>query len=341
MSLIRGVLLAGKFRTHHQLNGMSNDDQRNTLIVEMAGRTNQSGAHFQSMDDVTLAGAGAVLIFLRTGRIRTDAELKTISDDDQRNILIVELAGQTKLSGPVLQGMSNLDLVLLGLGKGSSFIRGVLLAGEFRTQHELNVMSHDDQRNTLIVEMAGRTNQSGAHFQSLDDVTLAGAGAVLVFLREAGIRTDAQLKTMSDDGQRNTLIVEIDGQTHLGSQLQGLKNMDLVLAGLGMDINFGPVLRAHSNSFQIRPELAIDVTKGTPKGSFHMTISHMPGKSGDIHRDHSFDGHGVFNLLESFEVATVSREADVPNIEIILRDDTTGKSASAHVAPNPFFVRFG
>jgi hypothetical protein len=46
-------------------------------------------------------------------------------------------------------------------------------------------------------------------------------------------------------------------------------------------------------------------------------------------------------LLESFEIATVSGEANVPSIEIILRDDTTGESASAHVAPEPFFVRFG
>jgi hypothetical protein len=41
MNLIRGVLLAGKFRSQHDLNGMSRDDQRNILIVEMAGRTNQ------------------------------------------------------------------------------------------------------------------------------------------------------------------------------------------------------------------------------------------------------------------------------------------------------------
>ena len=112
MSLIRGVLLAGKFRTQHELNTMSTEDQRNTLIVEMAGRTNQRVPHFQSLDDAALAEAGAVLVFLRNGRIRTDAELKTISDDDQRNILIVELGAQTNLPGPVLQGMSNMDLVL-------------------------------------------------------------------------------------------------------------------------------------------------------------------------------------------------------------------------------------
>jgi hypothetical protein len=117
------------------------------------------------MDDATLAGTGAVLVFLSRAKIRTDEQLKTISDDDQRNILIVEIGGQTHL-GQELQGLSNLDLVLVGLGsdlatkgtvpgKTSSFIRGVLLVGQFRTQHELNAMSDDDQRNTLIVNWLG------------------------------------------------------------------------------------------------------------------------------------------------------------------------------------------
>jgi hypothetical protein len=234
MSLIRGVLLAGKFRTQHELNVMSADDQRNTLIVEMKRHTNQPGGHFQSLDDSALAGAGAVFVFLREAGIRTEPQLKTISDDDQRNILIVELGRQTHLSGPVLQGMSNMDLVLLGLGKDGSFIRGVLLAGKFRSQRELNTMSHDDQRNTLIVELSGRTNQPSRHFQSLNDAALAGAGAVLLFLRNGGIRTEVQLKTISDDDQRNILIVELGAQTKLsGAILQGLSNLDLVLEGLG------------------------------------------------------------------------------------------------------------
>lgn len=249
MSLIRGILLAGQFRTHHELNGMSNDDQRNTLIVELTGRTNQPVAHFQAMDDATLAGTGAVLVFLRKGGIRTDAQLKSMSDDGQRNTLIVELASQTGL-GRELQAFSNMELVLLGLGKplagglaSGSFIRGVLLAGQFRTQHELDKMSADDQRNTLIVELAGHSNQ--ANLQALNDFDLAGAGAVMVFLRGARIRTDAQLKGMSVDDQRNTAIVEIDGQTHLGSRLQGLTSMNLVLTALGVDTRgFLPHLNA-------------------------------------------------------------------------------------------------
>lgn len=121
-----------------------------------------------------------------------------------------------------------------------SLIRGVLVAGQFRTQHEVNTMSADDQRNTLIVELVGRTNQPGDHFQAMDDATLAGTGAVLVFLRTAGIRTDEQLKSISDDDQRNILIVEIGDQTGLGRELQALSNMDLVLLGLGVNV-FVPI----------------------------------------------------------------------------------------------------
>jgi hypothetical protein len=215
---------------------------RNTLIVELTNRSNK--ADFQRFDNDTLAGMGAVLVFLREAKIRDDRTLKTMTADDQRNTLIVEIGAQTGL-GAELQGFSNMDLVLIGLGsdlatKGtspgvvSSFIRGILLAGNFRTQHELNKMSHDDQRNTLIVELAAHSNQR--NFQAFNDATLEGMGAVMVTLRGARIRDDNALKGMSADDQRNTLIVEMDSQTQLGTRrLQGLGNMDLVLAALGVE----------------------------------------------------------------------------------------------------------
>lgn len=253
MSLIRGVMLAGKFRSQRQLNTMSPDDMRNTLIVEIAGRSRQT--NLQSFDDDTLAGMGAVLVFLRTAHIRDDAALKGMTSDDMRNILIVELGGQTQMSGPALQALSNIELVKLGLGKpqpggltAGSYIRGVLLAGQFRTQHELDKMSPDDMRNTLIVEMAGHSNQT--NYQAFNDFELAGVGAVMVFLREARLRTDAELKAMSADDQRNVAIVEIGSQTNLGSKLQGLSNMDLVLTALGVDPMF-KAPKSHSYVFSV------------------------------------------------------------------------------------------
>lgn len=194
------------------------------------------------MNDDTLAGTGAVLAFLRQSGIRNDNDLKQMSDDDQRNTLIVEINAQTHIDGAQLQGKPNLELVLLGLGHGEpgvsliqpSYVRGVLLAGKFLTQHQLNSVSEDNQRNTLISKLAGLSNQT--NLQSFNDFELAGIGAALVFLRASAIRNDSDLKQMSVDNQRNTLIVEIGAQTHIdGAKLQGLRNMDLIRLALGVD----------------------------------------------------------------------------------------------------------
>lgn len=108
----------------------------------------------------------------------------------------------------------------------------MLLVGGFRTQHELNAMSLDDMRNTLIVEMTNHSNQT--NYQAYNDRDLAGAGAVMVALRELKIRTDAQLRTISSDDQRNTLIVELDRQVQMGRALQGLDNLKLASLALGL-----------------------------------------------------------------------------------------------------------
>ena len=238
---IRGVLLLGGFRTQRQLNTMSHDDMRNTLIVELTGRTNQSD--YQAFDNDTLAGAGATLVFLRNAGLRSDAELRTMTADDIRNTTIVELDQQTGM-GRSLQALTSLELAQVVLGSDravrgvdltavSHWTRGVLLVGRFRGQRDLNRMSFDDMRNTLIVELTGRTNQTD--YQSYDDHRLAGAGAVLVAMRHMGIRTDAQLRTMSADDMRNTLIVELDAQTHTGRALQGLDDLALAKVALGVE----------------------------------------------------------------------------------------------------------
>jgi hypothetical protein len=240
MAVIKGVLLAGRFRTYEQLGAMSREDRRNTLIVVLTSLSNQS--NYQSFDNDTLAGMGAVMVYLRAARIRDDAALKTMTADDQRNTLIVELDVQTGAGVAKLQSLSNLDLVRVGLGSDlatrgsrpgvvSSFIRGVLLFGPFRTQRELNQMSLEDQRNTLIVELTGHSNQS--NYQSFNNSILEGMGAIMVYLRAAGIRSDSDLKRMSAGDQRNTLIAALDSQTDLGRELQRLTDLELVVLGLG------------------------------------------------------------------------------------------------------------
>ncbi|WP_067722819.1 hypothetical protein [Nocardia yamanashiensis] len=245
MSLIRGVLLAGKFRSQHELNEMSSEDHRNTLITELNNRTNQPVEHYQALNDDDLAGVGAVVVFVREGKIRDDETLKKMSDEDARNTTIVEISAQTGTPVPIVQGMKNIDLVLAGLGRDQSFIRGVLLTGSFRTQHELNEMSSEDHRNTLITELANRTNQPVGHYQALNDDSLAGAGAALVFIRSGRIRGDGEITTMSDDDCRNTVIVEINAQTGIPvRQLQGLGNLALVSIAIIGDLRGAQYLEA-------------------------------------------------------------------------------------------------
>ena len=231
MSLIRGTLLTGKFRTQRELNAMSWEDQRNTLITELAGRTRDAVRFYQGLNDADLAGAGALLVYLRETSSRTDAQLKTMSADDMRNTVIVEVGAQTG-RGRDLQALSNLQLITLVMGPERSFIRGVLLVGRFRTQRELNAMPGEAQRNTLITELVGRTRDNLAFYQGLNDKDLAGIGALLVYLRGTGSRTDAQLKTMSADEMRNTVIVEMHEQVRR-SDLQSLTPMQLALTALG------------------------------------------------------------------------------------------------------------
>jgi len=238
---LRGVLLLGGFRTRRDLTAMSHDDIRNTAIVELEGRTAQRGG--QAMDNETLAGAGALLVAMRRLGIRDDASLRTMTADDMRNTLIVELDATTHV-GAQLQGYTNLQLVEILFGSDlpwrgvdlsavAHWTRGVLLVGGFRTQHELNKMSLDDLRNTLIVELSGRTAEHD--YQSYDDLRLAGAGAVLVALREIRSRDDSALRTMAADDLRNILIVELDADTGLGSSLQALSDLDLALVALGVE----------------------------------------------------------------------------------------------------------
>jgi hypothetical protein len=110
---ISSVLIVGKFRRPGDLVGLSLDDQRNILITELAGRTNQSGGYYQSLDNDTLAGTGAMLVFVRAAKIRTDQDIKTITDDDLRNIFIVEIFARTNRTD--LQGLSNIQLVRVAL----------------------------------------------------------------------------------------------------------------------------------------------------------------------------------------------------------------------------------
>jgi hypothetical protein len=111
----RGVLLAGGFRTEDELNHMITEDKRNTMIVACTICTNQPVPYFQGMNDDELVGKLATSVFLDKADIRNREALHQMTDDDQRNTLIVVNNMRTDRSIPELQGKSNKELVQIGL----------------------------------------------------------------------------------------------------------------------------------------------------------------------------------------------------------------------------------
>jgi len=111
----RGVLLAGDFRSENDLNNMTTEDKRNTMIVACTECTNQSVPYFQGMNDDQLVGKLATSVFLEQAGLRNREALHQLSDDDQRNTLIVVNNMRTDRPIPELQGKSNKELVQIGL----------------------------------------------------------------------------------------------------------------------------------------------------------------------------------------------------------------------------------
>jgi hypothetical protein len=115
-SYLPGVLALGRFRTWNELKGMTSADMRRAAIDALASLTSQPATHFQSMSDDDLAGAAGVLVFLRETRARTDEQLKTITADDQRNLMIVAVGPQTGRTQEELQRTENIRLCAAALG---------------------------------------------------------------------------------------------------------------------------------------------------------------------------------------------------------------------------------
>lgn len=85
-------------------------------------------------------------------------------------------------------------------------VRGILVAGGWRTAEQLDTISGEDKRNTLIVELGGHSNHDGAYFWGLDDAALVQRGAVVVFLLTTGIHDRSWLKAHSCAEHRDAVI---------------------------------------------------------------------------------------------------------------------------------------
>ncbi len=124
-------------------------------------------------------------------------------------------------------------------------IPGILLAGKWRTENELNAISANDKRNTLITELNAHSKQKNGYFAAFKDDDLVGMGAVMVFLMAAGIRDKNWLKANTCDDHRNGLIAFLDARTgEPVSKLQGLTNQELVRWGFTLKGNAAAAIGA-------------------------------------------------------------------------------------------------
>lgn len=167
---------------------------------------------------------------LLAGHFRSWRDLAQMDGEGQRNTLITELAARTAESVGALQARNNLDL------SGAGALIVLLRAAGIRDDASLRGMTVDDQRNTLITELAAITGL-GDRLQGLTNLELVrlalrGSGGVRGVLLAGGFLDWGALNATSADDQRNTLIANL---VHLcrqdGGYFQGMD--DSTLAGCG------------------------------------------------------------------------------------------------------------
>jgi hypothetical protein len=115
---LHGVLLAGKWVTEAGLKEHDDEWWRNHLIVILHGHTKPGSVNYQAFpqNDVLIENA-AVIIFLMQAIGYTQDTLKTMTPADQRNTIVGDDNKLTGIPIPILSGLSNKQLVRLGLAE--------------------------------------------------------------------------------------------------------------------------------------------------------------------------------------------------------------------------------
>lgn len=114
-----GVLVGGGWSSWKDAVALDEDGQRNTVIsvlnnymkVPTTAPPETLTYYLQQLSDDDLIGRAAIVVLLRDQAIRTDEELLQMTDDDQRNALIVENSQRASLAEADLQKMSDQQLV--------------------------------------------------------------------------------------------------------------------------------------------------------------------------------------------------------------------------------------
>merc|ERR1719456_732302 len=167
-------LVTNSWRSHGEAASMSEDEQRNTVIVELSKKYGTTVPALQGLSNAQLvqrcAGFFAFTTLpecLVTNSWRSAGQVASMSGDDQRNTVIVELNNRGMASVGQLQGMGNGDLV--SWCSGLTALSQCLVKNSWRSAGQVASMSADDQRNTVIVELNNRGVASVGALQGMSN----------------------------------------------------------------------------------------------------------------------------------------------------------------------------
>ena len=115
---LTGPMVNKKLGSAKELDSMSTENKRNTLIVELLYHSSLNTQQLQAKQNTgslhSLTGMTAIFYFLYTNNIRSIHELRSMSDHDQRHALIMDLQNKLNKDVSELQGMSDHQLVVSG-----------------------------------------------------------------------------------------------------------------------------------------------------------------------------------------------------------------------------------
>jgi len=150
-------LVDHNWRSADDIQSMSHDDQRNTVIVELHHRDGTDGLQGKSDAQLIIQCMSTTLgdcLVEHSWRSATD--ILTMSHDDQRNTVIVALHHRDGTHG--LQGKTDEQLISQCM---APTLGDCLVDHSWRSADSIGTMSHDDQRNTVIVELWNRDGTDG------------------------------------------------------------------------------------------------------------------------------------------------------------------------------------
>jgi hypothetical protein len=131
------------------------------------------------------------------------------------------------ISGKAISKSPNLQMRSGGgLPVDEGVLAKALFVNNWKSIIDLKNLSYNDMRNSLIIELNNKSSESISFLQSKNDTQLAWASLMYRFLKDASIKTEIQLKTMSMDDYRNEIIIANNSNTSNSiSTLQSFDNI--------------------------------------------------------------------------------------------------------------------